>query len=195
MASVPVTVGSDAHSDLVYKSVVYVLTIPLFVLTVGGNGIILITILFQASLLSSICNYFILSLASADFFVGILVMPYMILFTANRNVWSYGQTVCDFWMSFDFLCSSASFLTLSVMSMERYKMLTTSYVQIKNSSKKRIIAFICLSWMLPFLTWIPVIVGFRAKSGASENSDCTIPAGKYIVLGRFLSFVLLFLSS
>ncbi len=149
-------------SDFFYKSIVYGLTVPLLILTVFGNGIILITIIFQARLLSSICNYFILSLASADFFVGILVMPYMILYTANKNgQWLYGQTLCDFWMSIDFLCSSASFLTLSVMSIERYKMLTTSYVSIKNSSKTRVLAFICISWLLPFLTWIPVIVGFR----------------------------------
>jgi len=85
------------ESDLLYKSIVYALTVPLFILTVVGNGIILITIIFQARLLSSNCNYFILSLASADFFVGILVMPHMILFTANKNgQWLHGQIVCDF---------------------------------------------------------------------------------------------------
>ena len=171
------------YNAFIYKIVVFCLTTPLFLLTVSGNGIILITILSQARLLSSICNYFILSLAFADFFVGILVMPLMILFTANRHKWAYSQTVCDFWMSFDFLCSSASFLTLSVMSIERYKMLTTSYVHIKNGSKKRILSFICLSWLLPFMTWIPVIIGFRSFYGANQNTGCSVPANKYLVLG------------
>ena len=142
------------------------------------------TIVCQARVLSSNCNYFILSLACADFFVGVLVMPVMIINTANQHRWVYGQAVCDIWMAFDFLCSSASFLTLSVMSIERYKMLTTSYVHIKNSSKTRVIFFICLSWLLPFFTWIPVIVCFRLLNGADQHEQCGMPASKFIVLGK-----------
>lgn len=92
------------------------------------------------------------------------------------------QTLCDSWMAFDFLCSSASFLTLSAMSVERYKMLTTSYIHIKNSSKLRIIVFIFLSWCLPILTWIPVIIGYRLKEGSINTGECMLPANKYVIL-------------
>ena len=87
-------------------------------------------------------------------------------------------------MAFDFLCSSASFLTLSAMSIERYKMLTTSYIHIKNSSKFRIIVFIILSWCLPFFTWIPTIIGFRVFTGFKNRpgDECIVPANKYLIL-------------
>ena len=93
-------------------------------------------------------------------------------------------------MAFDFLCSSASFLTLSAMSIERYKMLTTSYIHIKNSSKFRIVVFIVLSWCLPFFTWIPVIVGYRlfTDSNSVKPGECMVPANKYLIL--VLSIVL-----
>ncbi|CAF0834203.1 unnamed protein product [Brachionus calyciflorus] len=168
--------------NIFYETFVYSLTIPLFIITATGNGMILVTIKYQARLLSSTSNYFILSLALADFFVGIASMPIMILFTANKQKWIYPQAVCDSWMAFDFLCSSASFLTLSAMSIERYKMLTTSYVHIKHSSKLRVITFICLAWLLPFITWVPVIILNRKIKGPDEINDCSNPADKYIVL-------------
>jgi hypothetical protein len=78
-------------------------------------------------------------------------------------------------MAVDFLCSSASFLTLSAMSIERYKMLTTSYIHIKHSSKLRVIILISLSWVLPFSTWIPVIVTFRFMNGSKASQHCQFP--------------------
>ena len=175
-------------SNLLYETIVYTLTIPLFILTAAGNGIILITIKFQARLLSSNSNYlnsnyFILNLAIADFFVGIIVMPLMIVYTVNHSKWTYGQGLCDSWMAFDFLCSTASFLTLSAMSIERYKMLTTSYMRIdKHSSKFRIVVFICLSWILPLISWLPVIITERILYGPNSYGDCSVSANKYLVL-------------
>lgn len=58
-----------------------------------GNGIILITLKCQARLLSSTSNYFILSLASADFLVGLVVMPVMSIYTARRGEWVYGECI------------------------------------------------------------------------------------------------------
>ena len=85
-------------------------------------------------------------------------------------------------MSFDFLCSSASFLTLSAMSIERYKMLTTSYVHLRHSSKMRIIVFICLSWLLPFISWIPTVVLSRLFNSIYNPYECGLAANKYLIL-------------
>lgn len=181
-SSSPIKLNNSAN-DILYRTIVYSITIPLFILTTCGNGIILITIKYQARLLSSNSNYFILSLAFADFFVGIAIMPIMIVYTANRAKWPHRQLLCDFFMAFDFLCSSASFLTLSAMSVERYKMLTTSYIYIRNSSKFRIVVFIALSWSLPLITWIPMIVGYRVfNTTIQEEEKCNVPANKYVIL-------------
>jgi hypothetical protein len=69
------------------------------------------------------------------------------------------------------------------MSIERYKMLTTSYMRIKHTSKVRIIVFICLSWLLPLLSWIPLIIVYRVSYGPNDVGDCMVPANKYLVLG------------
>lgn len=85
-------------------------------------------------------------------------------------------------MAFDFLCSSASFLTLTAMSIERYKMLTSSYLHIKHSSKIRVIIFICLSWLLPFVTWVPVILVYRLTGKMNKQNMCSMPDDKYLIL-------------
>ncbi len=110
----------------------------------------------------------------------------MISFTANQR-WTHSQQLCDFYMGFDFLCSSASFLTLSAMSIERYKMLTSSYVQIKHSSKIRVNSLISMSWLVPFFTWTPVIIFYRYfltqnSPSLTTINDCYVPADKYLVL-------------
>ena len=123
--------ASSETPSALHAALVYCVSAPLVALTVLGNGAILATLLCQARLLSSPCNYFVASLALADLLVGLLVMPHMVLFSASaRGLWLHGQTACHVWMAFDFLCSSASFLTLSVMSVERYRVLTTSYVHV-----------------------------------------------------------------
>nr|QVK45754.1 G protein-coupled receptor [Proales similis] len=172
-------------SDHLYQTAVLALTIPLFLITTLGNGVILLTIKMQARLLSTSSNYFILSLSLADFLVGCAVMPIMIMFTANRSSWPYNQMLCDSWMAVDFLCSSASFLTLSAMSIERYKMLTSSYVQIKHSSKMRTIVLVGLSWLLPFITWLPVVIGSRRIEGPNEPGVCDLLVDKYVVVALF----------
>ena len=93
--------------------------------------------------------------------------------------------LCDSWMSLDFLCSSASFLTLSMMSIERYKMLTNSYAHIKYSSKLRIAVFICLSWLVPLVSWLPTIIVSRHLTPQININpyDCSLQADRWLILG------------
>lgn len=64
-------------------------------------------------------------------------------------------------------------------------MLTTSYVQIKHSSKFRVISFVVLSWLLPALTWTPSIIGYRYlkhEHAVINTNACEVRADKYLVL-------------
>lgn len=87
-----------------------------------GNGLVLISIKFRLRA-RSYSDYFIVSLCLADFFVGLFVMPLMTIHTLYVN-WPYHYRLCYLWMSIDFTCSTASFLTLASMSLDRYWALT-----------------------------------------------------------------------
>lgn len=68
------------------------------------------------------------------------------------------------------------------MSIERYKMITSSYLHIKHTSKIRVIILICLSWLLPFVSWIPVILIYRITGKMNKQNICSMPDDKYLIL-------------
>ena len=90
----------------------------------SGNGLVLLSIKFRLRA-RSYSDYFIVSLCLADFFVGLFVMPLMTLHSVY-NQWPFGYRLCYVWMSIDFTCSTASFLTLASMALDRYWALTGS---------------------------------------------------------------------
>jgi len=83
----------------------------------GGNLLVLISFRIDAKL-QTISNYFLLSLAVADFVIGVVSMPlysvYLLL-----DWWPLGQWVCDTWLSIDYTMSNASVANLLVISIDR----------------------------------------------------------------------------
>lgn len=87
-----------------------------------GNGLVLISVKYRFHA-RSYSDYFIVSLCLADFFVGLFVMPLMTMHTLHLR-WPFHYRLCYVWMSIDFTCSTASFLTLASMALDRYYALT-----------------------------------------------------------------------
>lgn len=104
-----------------------------------GNGIVLISVKFRLHA-RSYSDYFIVSLCLADFLVGLFVMPLMTLHSLYLR-WPYHYRLCYIWMSIDFTCSTASFLTLASMALDRYWALTGSDFSLFHSPEKD---FVCL---------------------------------------------------
>lgn len=65
-------------------------------------------------------------------------------------------------------------------------MLTTSYLHIRHSSKFRILSFIGLAWLLPFVSWTPVIISSRLLQEEPSPGKCEVSANKYLILGLCL---------
>ena len=67
--------------------------------TFAGNLLVVISVLTTKSL-HTVTNSFIMSLAVADMFVSILVLPlsiYMVIY----NKWIFGSFICDLWIACD----------------------------------------------------------------------------------------------
>nr|AAL25619.1 orphan G protein-coupled receptor Ren 1 [Renilla koellikeri] len=64
-------------------------------------------------------NYFLVSLAASDILVALFSLPFRAYFEINAT-WQLGKHTCQFWIFVDLLCSSASIVNLSLISVDRY---------------------------------------------------------------------------
>lgn len=102
---------------------------------------------------------FILSLAVADIAVGLVVMPISSAYVLTGK-WRFGLVVCQFWLSADYLASTASILNLIVLSLDRYWSISRPLEYLRKRSKKRALIVITIVWLGSFL-WIVPIVGWH----------------------------------
>ena len=90
----------------------------LSLLTVAGNCMVMISFKIDKQL-QTISNYFLFSLAVADFAIGLISMPLFTVYTLAGR-WQLGPYVCDTWLSLDYLASNASVLNLLIISFDRW---------------------------------------------------------------------------
>ncbi|UJR31723.1 hypothetical protein I4U23_019203 [Adineta vaga] len=148
------------------------------ILTILGNGLVLISVKLRLHT-RSYSDSFIVSLCLADFFVGLFVMPFMTMHSLHLR-WPLDYRLCYAWMAIDFTCSTASFLTLASMALDRYWALTAPYFHLRNRSYSSILIFIIISWAIPFLIWPSSIL--IAHYYTTNQPGCVHPARPYIIL-------------
>jgi hypothetical protein len=78
----------------------------LSLITSGGNLMVLISFKMDRQL-QTVSNYFLLSLAVADFAIGVVSMPLYTVYLLMKR-WPLGPIVCDAWLSLDYTMSNAS---------------------------------------------------------------------------------------
>ncbi|KAI3389859.1 hypothetical protein SNEBB_002997 [Seison nebaliae] len=127
----------------------------LILCTVVGNALVILTICVHRQFHSA-GYYYILNLAFADLLVGLISMPTKLLLELQNDSsqWPYNLFLCDLYMAFDFCVTSASLLTLCIMSLDRYRAINRPYKHLKGKSGKKTILLIQLCWFMPLMTWV-----------------------------------------
>lgn len=78
---------------------------------VGNVFIVASVTLFRE--MRTLTNWTIVSLATADLLVGIVVLPFSLQYEVLGR-WTLGRIVCDFWITADVLCCTASILNIGI---------------------------------------------------------------------------------
>ncbi|NXC11272.1 HRH1 protein, partial [Orthonyx spaldingii] len=109
--------------------------------------------------LQTVGNLYIVSLAVADLIVGAAVMPLNIVYLLSP-VWPLGRAACQFWLSMDYVASTASIFNLFILCMDRYRSVQQPLKYLKYRTKMRASLMILGVWLLSF-TWVIPILGWH----------------------------------
>ena len=139
--------------------------------TVLGNLLVLISYLKSQELRKS-TNYFIISLAVADFFIGLLLVNFYSVYLLY-GYWPFRASVCNMYLSLDYWLSQASVLNLVATSVERFVAIKLP-LRYRVAKKHRITLFSIVGlWAASFLIWVPPILLFQYKDGQPTSSEDT----------------------
>lgn len=109
--------------------------------------------------LHTVGNLYIISLSVADLIVGAVVMPMNILYL-RMSKWSLGWPLCLFWLSMDYVASTASIFSVFILCIDRYRSVQQPLRYLKYRTKARASVTIFGAWFLSFL-WVIPIVGWK----------------------------------
>ncbi|XP_057624950.1 5-hydroxytryptamine receptor 1B [Chionomys nivalis] len=139
--------------------------------TTLSNAFVIATV-YRTRKLHTPANYLIASLAVTDLLVSILVMPISTMYTVTGR-WTLGQVVCDFWLSSDITCCTASIMHLCVIALDRYWAITDAVEYSAKRTPRRAAIMITLVWVFSISISLPPFFWRQAKA-EEEVLDCLV---------------------
>ncbi|CAG7817981.1 unnamed protein product [Allacma fusca] len=142
----------------------------MMIVVVIGNMLVIIAIATEKTL-KNIQNWFIASLAVADFFVGLMIMPFSL---ANElmGYWIFGKIWCSIHSALDVLLCTSSIMNICLISLDRYWSITQAVDYLKKRTPARAAIMIAMVWILSALISIPPLLGW---SDQKPNDNSKVP--------------------
>ncbi|CAJ1077596.1 trace amine-associated receptor 1-like [Xyrichtys novacula] len=163
--------------------VLYIFIFLLSVVTVFGNLLVIIAIIYFTQLHSP-TNFLILSLSVADMLVGIVVFPLSMAFSLSSCM-HHEDLFCKIRSSFDVSLSTCSILNLCCISIDRYYAVCQPLSYKAKISHRVAVLMILMSWGGSALIGIGILI-----AGLNEKCDdlCFIDKLMENTIGPILSF-------
>ncbi|XP_036379777.1 5-hydroxytryptamine receptor 4-like [Megalops cyprinoides] len=133
------------------------LLLPITVFAILGNLLIMVSVACFHQLQTA-TNIFVASLATADFLVAALVMPFSLVRSVDR--WRFGELFCLAHFLLDVTLCSASIFNLTCVAVDRYLAVCNPLHYPARMTRARVSQLLLLSWLLPlFESCLIVVLG------------------------------------
>ncbi|OZC10317.1 7 transmembrane receptor [Onchocerca flexuosa] len=157
------TTVPNSFDETVAVAIICLLIGLMIVATLVGNSLVIMAVLLVRKLKIQPANYLFVSLAIADFCVGLLVMPIALIDLLN-NRWILGGMVCRFWTSADLTLCTASIVNLCMISIDRYCAVSQPLRYVAQRTQQRIFCYVIIVWILSLVVSISPLVIWPAKN-------------------------------
>ncbi|OXB61246.1 hypothetical protein ASZ78_006381 [Callipepla squamata] len=138
-------------------------------ITVVMNILVLCAVKTEKKL-QTVGNLYIVSLSIADLIVGAAVMPLNIIYLLN-HAWTLGLAACLFWLSMDYVASTASIFSLFILCLDRFRSVQQPLKYLQYRTKMRASLMILGAWLLSFLWVIPILWWRDSSNGEKRKQE------------------------
>ncbi|XP_037077842.1 alpha-2C adrenergic receptor-like [Pollicipes pollicipes] len=142
----------------------------IMVVVVVGNMLVIIAIATEKAL-KGIQNWFIASLAVADFLVGLVIMPFS-LAKELMGYWIFGELWCSLHAAIDVLVCTSSINNICLISLDRYWSITQAVDYLKSRTPRRAALMIAFVWLFSALICIPPLLGWKKTRPRAQFPQC-----------------------
>ncbi|XP_061194619.1 5-hydroxytryptamine receptor 1D-like [Saccostrea echinata] len=156
----------------VHLIVTVVIVTAIILLIVVGNLLVVIAIYTDKNLKSK-QNWFIASLAVADFLLGLIIMPFS-LSNEVMGYWYFGSVWCDLWKAIDVLLCTASILSICLISLDRYWCITKALTYPRQRTATRAALMIAAVWILSLIICVPPLIGWKNPLPVTDYPLCLL---------------------
>ena len=165
------------------------LSIFIFCIIIGNIFVIMSVLLFRQ--MRTMTNGLIVSLATADLLVAIVVLP-ISLHIEVVGQWTLGSIVCDFYITSDVFCCTASILNIVVIAIDRYWLITKNVRYTHNTTfpRQRVcLVMVFLAWTTSGIISSSPLFGWRKGTDHADPTLCLISQDLgYTIFSTFGAF-------
>lgn len=175
----------EAFNQAATVAIVCILFGAMIAATLVGNSLVIMAVLLVRKLKIQPANYLLVSLAVADFCVGLVVMP-IALIDLLTDHWVLGESVCRFWTSADLTLCTASIVNLCMISVDRYCAISRPLRYAAQRTRPRILCYVVIVWIISLVVSISPLVVWPANSMEGKCQVNQNPV--YQIYATFIAF-------
>ncbi|ODM93245.1 putative G-protein coupled receptor No18 [Orchesella cincta] len=136
-------------------------------------------------------NIYLASLASTDFLVGMLILPFNIL-QIVKNYWMFSEELCKTWLTLDVTLSTLSIFHLIAIAVDRYRAVSDGVAYVLNRTIRDVVSVVICLWIVCLWIATPPILGWGSWNDIKLNEKFICEYSTtfgYVIHSAFGSFI------